>query len=218
MHVCDTWRFSAISRVVLWRSESIMSDHIDEWNPQLLSCQPNNFRIFLFLWGGFWFNYWLVFWGGEGTSWWIWRVSRRVGSIKIRYKLKSDSPLILYSANFRYKIANFLRGRWDTRRGQREKEGGVRKKNGRRGWQKFYECKTFGSVNTFLPTEMRWRREREKKENGEREKRKLYENKIYSKSFISNKICLFLYFSFSRMIPFFMENFSRNYFNRPILN
>ena len=122
MHVCDTWRFSAISRVVLWRSESIMSDHIDEWNPQLLSCQPNNFRIFLFLWGGFWFNYWLVFWGGEGTSWWIWRVSRRVGSIKIRYKLKSDSPLILYSANFRYKIANFLRGRWDTRRGQRERE------------------------------------------------------------------------------------------------
>ena len=41
MHVCDTWSFSAISRVVLWRSESIMSDHIDEWNPQLLSCQPN---------------------------------------------------------------------------------------------------------------------------------------------------------------------------------
>ena len=166
MHVYDTWSFSAISRVVLWRSESIMSDHIDEWNPQLLSCQPNNFRISLFFWGGFWFNYWLVFWGGEGTSWWIWRVSRQVGSIKIRYKLKSDSPLILYSANFRYKIANFLRGRWDTRRGQREKEGGVRKKNGRRGWQKFYECKTFGSVNTFLPTEMRWRREREKKKMG----------------------------------------------------
>ena len=76
----------------------------------------------------------------------------------------------------------------------------MRKKNGRRGWQKFYECKTFGSVNTFLPTEMRWRREREKKENGEREKRKLYENKMYSKSFISRfkqNLSLSIFFLFT---------------------
>ena len=45
MRVCDTWSFSVISRVVLRRSESIMSDHIDEWNPQLLSCQP---KIFIY--------------------------------------------------------------------------------------------------------------------------------------------------------------------------
>ena len=41
MHVRDTRSFSAISRVVLWRSESIIA-LIRLWNPQLLSCQPNN--------------------------------------------------------------------------------------------------------------------------------------------------------------------------------
>ena len=47
MHVCDTWSFSAISRVVLWRSESIIALIIINfnWNPQLLSCQPNIFFL-----------------------------------------------------------------------------------------------------------------------------------------------------------------------------
>lgn len=82
-----------------------------------------------------------------------WR--RRVRSIKIRYKLpvKSDSPLILYSANFRYKIANFFARRWDT--GQERSERWKRKMVAR-GRQKFYECKTFGPMNTFLPIEMQW--------------------------------------------------------------
>lgn len=83
-----------------------------------------------------------------------WR--RRVSSIKTRYKLavKSDSPLILYSANFRYKIANFFARRWDMgqERGERRERKMVAS-----GQQKFYECKTFGSVNTFLPIEMQWK-------------------------------------------------------------
>ena len=47
MHVRDTWSFSAISRVVLWRSESIALIRSSststgrKWNSQLLSCQPN---------------------------------------------------------------------------------------------------------------------------------------------------------------------------------
>lgn len=48
---------------------------------------------------------------------------RQVRSIKIRYKLamESDGPLILYSANFYYKIANFL-PEPETRNGQEKKK------------------------------------------------------------------------------------------------
>ena len=48
MHVCDTWNFSAISRVVLWRSESIIalirSSSTSTEIYQLLSCQPNIYK------------------------------------------------------------------------------------------------------------------------------------------------------------------------------
>ena len=48
MHVCDTWSFSVISRVVLWRSESILalirSSSTSTEIYQLLSCQPNIYK------------------------------------------------------------------------------------------------------------------------------------------------------------------------------
>lgn len=88
---------------------------------------------------------------------------QRVSSIKIRYKLavKSDSPLILYSANFRYKIANFLRGRWDT--GQEGDERRERKMVARTGDKNFAGGKkggatgtqNAGSANAFLGKQMR---------------------------------------------------------------
>lgn len=73
---------------------------------------------------------------------------QRVSSIKIRYKLavKSDSPLILYSANFRYKIANFLRGRWDT--GQEGDERRERKMVARTGDKNFAGGKKGGATGT----------------------------------------------------------------------
>ena len=52
MHVCDTWSFSAMSRVVLhldYASKPKNStEAICKWNPQLLSCQPNR----IIVWSG----------------------------------------------------------------------------------------------------------------------------------------------------------------------
>lgn len=58
-----------------------------------------------------------------------WRARlRQVRSIKIRYKLAiaTAGPLILYSANFYYKIGNFLLKPGDTKR--------TREKNDEKGW------------------------------------------------------------------------------------